>query len=852
MRDILLVNLEGLVYGIWENEVLSVEEPGTIHRLPGSPPAIAGVTVMHDRAVTLADLSVCIGHAPLTGRSDAEQIFIMSDKEKLGGFLVGSGITQAAVPSNDVYSLPDYLKTPVIDSCVVINAQLVPVVNISMLYDRVRNTDHKPAKAEFTVSGAGIDLTNIEKIRLFEINGERFGASAAGMEERAVSPGEVRRLNLTPPFVSGIAFHRGHILPVIDPASRLGVEETGKSHQMLVAELGGTFFGFLINADNGIVKEADFPIKRLPPIAESAWLRGSITSENEIVPLLDLGALISIKHEEEQPLPQRYKPDSDFSNRFNREDVEVMEYSLLGQRHAFPRSEVKDDIGFIPYRRIPNAPPIVIGIAGHNDTLLPVLDLAMVFGRRSLATPEWRMLRVENGDFQALVITEAVFGERPLPLADQRAVPIQLPHCVVYGCYPDADAVRLILNVEAMAVHFEKALVRELLSAMSPEMKQAPAEIVPSLFEEDEAPSDGVVVSEALQEQPVEKEPAAALQPIETAEVAPVLEQPAVPEVIEAAQVSAEIEKAGKDTEERARHEAEEQAKREAEAKALREAEEQQRAEAAARAAEEERIRKEAEERARREAEEHARQEAQEQAIREAEEQAREEAAAKVLREAEERQKAEATRAAEEERIRKEAEEQARQESEELARREAAEQAAVEARRKDEAEKKEREEAAAVVREAKEIARRESEKALTETATPATLSKSTGAGAALREALSKPAVRRKSFVSLVIIGVVILAFLYSVFRKPSVEVKGPKAPVETAQKKTKGPLVLTVPAGVPLEPGTYVVKEGDTLWGISKRFTGNPFNYPSIAGENDIPNPDLIFPEQEIIVKKKE
>jgi nucleoid-associated protein YgaU len=43
-----------------------------------------------------------------------------------------------------------------------------------------------------------------------------------------------------------------------------------------------------------------------------------------------------------------------------------------------------------------------------------------------------------------------------------------------------------------------------------------------------------------------------------------------------------------------------------------------------------------------------------------------------------------------------------------------------------------------------------------------------------------------------------------------------------------------------------VVKKGDTLWAISKRFTGNPFNYPQVAKENNIKNPDLIFPGQEI------
>jgi nucleoid-associated protein YgaU len=80
--------------------------------------------------------------------------------------------------------------------------------------------------------------------------------------------------------------------------------------------------------------------------------------------------------------------------------------------------------------------------------------------------------------------------------------------------------------------------------------------------------------------------------------------------------------------------------------------------------------------------------------------------------------------------------------------------------------------------------------------------------------------------------------------------KKPKSKV--AQKKPSEPFVLTVPSDVTLDIDNYIVKKGDTLWDISERFTGNPFNYPRIAGENLIENPDLIYPEQKIIIKKKE
>ena len=48
------------------------------------------------------------------------------------------------------------------------------------------------------------------------------------------------------------------------------------------------------------------------------------------------------------------------------------------------------------------------------------------------------------------------------------------------------------------------------------------------------------------------------------------------------------------------------------------------------------------------------------------------------------------------------------------------------------------------------------------------------------------------------------------------------------------------------------VKNGDTLWDISEKYTGTGFNYRRLAKENEIANPDLIFPEQKVRVSRKQ
>ena len=51
------------------------------------------------------------------------------------------------------------------------------------------------------------------------------------------------------------------------------------------------------------------------------------------------------------------------------------------------------------------------------------------------------------------------------------------------------------------------------------------------------------------------------------------------------------------------------------------------------------------------------------------------------------------------------------------------------------------------------------------------------------------------------------------------------------------------------EPTIYVVKKGDTLWGLSDRFLSDPFYWPNLWARNQvITNPHLIFPGQRLRV----
>ena len=61
------------------------------------------------------------------------------------------------------------------------------------------------------------------------------------------------------------------------------------------------------------------------------------------------------------------------------------------------------------------------------------------------------------------------------------------------------------------------------------------------------------------------------------------------------------------------------------------------------------------------------------------------------------------------------------------------------------------------------------------------------------------------------------------------------------------PPAAPAPTATPA-PQTYTVQRGDTLSAIAKRFYGHASEYRRIAAANNIANPDLIHPGQQLVI----
>lgn len=818
---LLTFTLNGRPFAVPGDDVASVVRTPQLHHLPLSPACVAGMALIDDRGTTIIDTAVCVGIGPRAAAGQGSLI-LLGDGAKRNGYWVEGTVETLAVGEDRVLGLPEMLRTEIIGSCAVHDGKIIPVIDITRLQERISSgLIDLPAPASPGRGAAGPHAKG--PVRVFSLGTERFCLRGTGSSFVPAVDGQICELPHARDRAAGVLYHGQALVPVLQPAARLG-EASYPVAGVVLAENNGTMIGIPVTEDLGLCEEDRFRILPLPAIAQNRFLREAAFCDGMVIPCLEISELFD-QEALQQALPEiaeRYHPASTFGSRFRKESVAVTEVALFSGRHGLPQDEVLAVLPFEMPRRIPRSPEIVLGVAVREEKVLPVLDLAAIFGRRSPVNDRWKMLHVANGDFEALVAVEEMYGEKDLPPSVQRQVPIVLPYDVVYGCYLDDAAVRLIANVESIAVHFEKTELRELMETMTPREAGTPrgdaatgsagAPLRGSAGASKEADAALLATPAAAEE----REPAVVKSPAmpELHRIAPEMPVGHFPQGAAVARRDGERKQKEKERAERA--------------------EQERNAAGEARAAEEQ-LRKKQEEDARSKAE---------QELKLKEETAR--------AEQEKREKARAAEMEARRRIELEQAEQERRREEELRQEE---------RRKAEAYRMQQEADRA------RTAAAEPERAATDRPLrPGTVHTGSAPDAPGRDRPAEAPVASSKglkglFAAAAIAAVVLLLFLLRPdegTQKSRIvdQRERPAAPVaavkEEPKKEPEPPLVLTVPKAVPLpEAQVYVVVRGDTLWSISKRFTGSPFNYPRVARDNSIATPDLIFPGQKIRLQKE-
>jgi chemotaxis signal transduction protein/LysM repeat protein len=407
-----------------------------------------------------------LGHAP-EKRNGASNALALFDEGQVRGFLVGPELDLQDIEQKAIIPLPDYLEIPYIENFLFQEGELVPLVTVRSLFDQALGKGVSPGRRMAILSDR---VTSEEPSATLAIVDVGESLLAFHVRELLKNPtsAQIFTFPLLPPDVDGLTVVDGRILPVIDIARRVCSHELGRSPLLLEARLGNAAFGFLVDDSRGEWDTSDADVKKLPFICRTPWMRHAAIRGDHAAAIIDLTALLAGAEIAPDASSARYAPKSNFPSVFGKEDVEVFELPILGRRFAIPKTEVTDSLPYTAVHALPNARGIAAGVSLFDGELLPVLDLAQIQGERSTPTAQWRMILVSNGNFRALVLSESEPELRTVASDVQREVPIHLPYPVVYGCYTEKDSIRLILNIQALAFYFDESRAAELLLQLSP------------------------------------------------------------------------------------------------------------------------------------------------------------------------------------------------------------------------------------------------------------------------------------------------------------------------------------------------------------------------------------------------
>lgn len=467
-----LVDMGEVRYAVGSAAELELRSAPPVSRPPLSPVEMAGFTVLDGRTLTLLDLAACIGLPPGVGPS---QILLSGAPGEIG--LHFRGFCRPLDPAaEEILSLPPFLQSPVAADCILVDGAVIPLLDFDRLLEAISGPDWElPRPALVSSPSGGGDFAG--GCRLFCAAGILLAAPANIFEGTALSSAEITPVAATPPMVAGVILHEGRPLTVIDLAAALHLPEGSRGAGVILpARLNGALWGFLVAEDRGAIPVADDALLPLPPLARRPAIAHALEHGAGLVPCLDLALLLAGEEEAEGEGEEDLAEGEKRGERTDR----VMEFALLGSHYALPREEVVDVQPLPGYWPLPGMSPLLLGLTRRDGVLWPVIDLTVYFGCRQAITAQSQGIALTNGDFNAVIVAGEVFGERTIPWGLQRELPFALPLPLVYGCYLQESAVLLVLNARSMALHFSSELAKDVQGTFLGLGDEAPKEAAPS------------------------------------------------------------------------------------------------------------------------------------------------------------------------------------------------------------------------------------------------------------------------------------------------------------------------------------------------------------------------------------
>jgi chemotaxis signal transduction protein len=251
----------------------------------------------------------------------------------------------------------------------------------------------------------------------FYLGDEEFGFDIMSVQEIIRQP-VLCRVPMAPEYVEGIANLRGTVLPVIDTRTRFGMKREADTDgtRVLVVDIQGQKTGLRVDRVRQVTRiqaaEMEAPPQVLSGESHSDYLRNVAKLEGgkRIIMELNPRTLCEIHGQARSDASDvdRSRASGEAASADAGSDqsiVQLVSFTLGGEEYAFPMEQVREILRVERPNVVPNAANYVLGILTVRGKILPVIDLRVLLGLRTLAaditTESTRLHRRCEGWLQA-------------------------------------------------------------------------------------------------------------------------------------------------------------------------------------------------------------------------------------------------------------------------------------------------------------------------------------------------------------------------------------------------------------------------------------------------------------------
>ncbi|WP_300972941.1 chemotaxis protein CheW [Sphingomonas sp. LHG3406-1] len=377
-----------------------VRQPRLV-RPPLAPAALAGVVSLRGRVVPVVSMAKLLSQESASGAGESRVIVIEQDGPV--GLLVDR--VSAMVPCSEV-------GTP---------AQPGRMIDLPALLASgfARQSSSRAAAPTRRTPAAAEAAERLSEFLSFDVGGQEFALPLGSVSEVVALPSDVARVPHTDRVMRGVMALRGRLLPLVDLAVLLGFQgRPEQAQRVVVAELGGSRVGLVIDSPRAILRVPPAAIDPVPPVLT----RGSQEAQVQSVCRLDQGrrlvSVLSTDHLLRDGLAERLREQvaseeegGEGEEATVSETEELLVFTLGENSFGLPLACV-EEVSRVPERlsRLPGAPAFVEGVMDLRGRVIPVIDQARRFNLAEAATAKRRVVVVRTGRGSAGFVVDSVSG----------------------------------------------------------------------------------------------------------------------------------------------------------------------------------------------------------------------------------------------------------------------------------------------------------------------------------------------------------------------------------------------------------------------------------------------------------